>query len=510
MEHDKYVKELLHYIINDFNRFRIKEGDQTLGAMIICETSTQAKKMFNYFDEIQNELSKNPSYNSNLRAGLILFDSDDKETRKQTVKDFKKNMTVDILIVFNMLLTGFDAPRLKRLYLGRRLKDHNLLQALTRVNRPYKDMRYGYVVDFANIKENFDTTNRAYLHELNRFNNTEETDEIGSKNLITSVIEDPQILLNNVYEARQVLFDLNLNNAEIFSTQISSINDKDNLIEIRKSLLSIREAFNIARTFGDDELKTQMEQLNIEKLPVMLSEVEHAISNINQKEAFSTSDETRHIINEAMLDIEFKFRLKGTPEEMKIATGAEQELKEKWKRTIQAFTTNIDQDDPTYITLREAFMQRFREHGFVIDKIADYDSEAKALDNIYEKLLVLKKKNNALRTKYNGDVKFVRVHKRIKEENASRHKEGKSEIVAPYDEQIVIFLSNIKNSIDDKVYDKSDILKKDAYFEKTVMTQITSNLNKLNFSTDHNDRLFIQRQISRQYISQYNNTYAAI
>lgn len=510
VEHDKYVKELLQYIITDFNRFRIKEGDQTLGAMIICETSTQARKMFSYFDEIQNELSKTLSYNSSLRAGLILFDSDDKETRKQTVKDFKKNMTVDILIVFNMLLTGFDAPRLKRLYLGRRLKDHNLLQALTRVNRPYKDMRYGYVVDFANIKDNFDATNQAYLHELNRFNNPEETGDIGGKNLIESVIEDPQALLNGVYEARQVLFNFDLNNAEIFSTQISSIDDKDHLIEIRKSLLSIREAFNIARTFGDDELKTQMEQLNIEKLPVMLSEVEHAISNINQKEAFSTSDETRHIINEAMLDIEFKFRLKGTPEEMKIATGAEQELKEKWQRTIQAFTTNIDQDDPTYITLREAFMQRFREHGFVIDDLADYDSEAKALDDIYEKLLVLKKQNNALRTKYNGDVKFVRVHKRIKEENASRHQEGKSDIVAPYDEQIVIFLSNIKNSIDDKVYDKSDILKKDAYFEKTVMTQITSSLNKLNFSTDHNDRLFIQRQISRQYMNQYKDTYAAV
>ncbi len=138
VEHDKYVKELLQYIITDFNRFRIKEGDQTLGAMIICETSTQARKMFSYFDEIQSELSKTLSCNSSLRAGLILFDSDDKETRKQTVKDFKKNMTVDILIVFNMLLTGFDAPRLKRLYLGRRLKDNNLLQALTRVNRPYK------------------------------------------------------------------------------------------------------------------------------------------------------------------------------------------------------------------------------------------------------------------------------------------------------------------------------------------------------------------------------------
>ncbi len=57
-----------------------------------------------------------------------------------------------------MLLTGFDAPRLKKLYLGRVLKSHNLLQALTRVNRTYRDFRYGYVVDFADISREFKAT----------------------------------------------------------------------------------------------------------------------------------------------------------------------------------------------------------------------------------------------------------------------------------------------------------------------------------------------------------------
>ncbi len=66
-----------------------------------------------------------------------------------------------------MLLTGFDAPRLKKLYLGRVLKSHNLLQALTRVNRIYRDFRYGYVVDFADISREFKATNEAYFRELN-------------------------------------------------------------------------------------------------------------------------------------------------------------------------------------------------------------------------------------------------------------------------------------------------------------------------------------------------------
>ena len=78
-------------------------------------------------------------------------------------------MTIDILFVFNMLLTDFDSPRLKDFILVE-TRDHNLLQAITRVNRPYKENRYGFIVDFADIKKNFKETNEAYLKEVNRFN----------------------------------------------------------------------------------------------------------------------------------------------------------------------------------------------------------------------------------------------------------------------------------------------------------------------------------------------------
>ncbi|MGC4388074.1 hypothetical protein ABXW34_19730, partial [Streptococcus suis] len=90
---------------------------------------------------------------------------DDKETRKEEVAAYK-NGEIDVLFVYNMLLTGFDAPRLKKLYLGRQVKAHNLLQTLTRVNRPYKSFRVGYVVDFANISREFEKTNQAYFEEL--------------------------------------------------------------------------------------------------------------------------------------------------------------------------------------------------------------------------------------------------------------------------------------------------------------------------------------------------------
>ena len=91
-----------------------------------------------------------------------------------------------------MLLTGFDADRLKKIYFGRKIKSHNLLQALTRVNRPYNDFKYGYVVDFANIQEEFEITNQAYFDELK----LELGDEVENyKNLFKSENEMAQISL---------------------------------------------------------------------------------------------------------------------------------------------------------------------------------------------------------------------------------------------------------------------------------------------------------------------------
>lgn len=512
IEHDNYVKELLRYIISDLTKFRIVQGDKTLGGMVICETSEQARKLFSYFDEIQKELNENSSLKSNLKAGLILYDSDDKDTRKQIVKDFKKNMTIDILIVFNMLLTGFDAPRLKRLYFGRKLKDHNLLQAITRVNRPYKDNRYGYIIDFADIKKNFEETNEAYLKELSRFNNSDEIGENVLPNLFTHIIEDKEYLIGKMKEARQVLFDYTTNNLEEFTSEISSIEDKEVLLELKKVLLEARDCCNLVRTFGDDELKETFKKIEILKLPQMLSEVQRRISLINQKELFNGDSELKALINDAMSEITFSFKSIST-EELKLISGGV-ELQEKWKRTISSFTENIDKEDPEYLTLQEAFMKKFKEKGFVIDTLDEFYKKTKELDEIIKKLEEIKRKNKTLMNKYRGDKKFVRVHKRISEENRKRRKESKKPIISEYDEDILEILNRIKDSVDTKVYDRNDILKKDMYFSKTVMTEVSQrlnemikNLNEKKPKTDKVDRDFIKDRIVKEYMSQYRETY---
>nr|WP_255314866.1 hypothetical protein [Porphyromonas macacae] len=68
-------------------------------------------------------------------------------------------------------------------------------------------MRYGFVIDFADIKRNFKETNEAYLQELNRFNDVDETGIDAATDTFTQVIEDKEEILTQMKKVRQTLFN---------------------------------------------------------------------------------------------------------------------------------------------------------------------------------------------------------------------------------------------------------------------------------------------------------------
>ncbi|MHC1694122.1 MAG: DEAD/DEAH box helicase family protein [Eubacteriales bacterium] len=259
--HTKYVTPLVEYITTDFAKSRIAMNDETIGGMIVCDSSEQARTVF-------AEMKK-----TEYSSALILHDEDDTDIRRDKRDAFKKGQ-IDFLIVFNMLLTGFDAKRLKKLYLGRIIKDHSLLQALTRVNRPYKKFRYGYVVDFADIRSEFDKTNKAYFDELQ----AELGDEFKQYDNIFKTSEEIQSDLQLIAEK---LFLYDTNNAEVFSQQISAIEDKAELIDLRHALELYKELFNTAKMFGYDELS---DKFDLDNINALYNEVSNRINLINLKQ----------------------------------------------------------------------------------------------------------------------------------------------------------------------------------------------------------------------------------
>ena len=98
----------------------------------------------------------------------------DEKTEKQIRKNFIKfGERPNILIVTEKLLTGFDAPILYAMYLDKPMRDHTLLQAIARVNRPYENEReemvkpHGFVLDFVGI---FDKLEKALAFDSDEVN----------------------------------------------------------------------------------------------------------------------------------------------------------------------------------------------------------------------------------------------------------------------------------------------------------------------------------------------------
>ena len=76
----------------------------------------------------------------------------DEETYEDIIKDeFVNGDDIDLLIVVDKLLTGFDAPRATILYIDKPMKEHTLLQAIARVNRLFEGKDYGFIIDYRGL-----------------------------------------------------------------------------------------------------------------------------------------------------------------------------------------------------------------------------------------------------------------------------------------------------------------------------------------------------------------------
>ena len=81
---------------------------------------------------------------------------------KHVKDEFVYGDEIDLLIVVDKLLTGFDAPRASTLYIDKQLKEHNLLQAIARVNRLYDGKDYGYIIDYRGLLGELDEALTSY------------------------------------------------------------------------------------------------------------------------------------------------------------------------------------------------------------------------------------------------------------------------------------------------------------------------------------------------------------
>lgn len=494
IESENYLNALLDYIIHDIRKFRIQQKAPKVAGMIVCETNPQARAMLALFNERFANADKP------MRAELILHDEGDKATRKILIDEFKKQETIDFLIVNNMLLTGFDSSRLKKLYLCRKLDGHNLLQALTRVNRPYKDFQFGYIVDFANIKKNFIETNNEYLRELNRTTDEVPDLEIPERPGDTLMVSNEEIV-ERMGQIKDMLFSYDTENAEEFRKQLDNIHDRQILYELRKGLEEAKAMSNQVRSFGDDELKAKFETLAIDALPILISEVNHRIDRINLLENTDHTAEVSGIINEAISALEFKFNYKGK-EELEIVYN---DLIDKYYDVKREFDACFDKQEDKYISLAEDFQTYFKKKGFTRDDVASLKADLGYMDEVMRKIREINRRNNLLKRKYADDEKFVRVHKRILEENEKRSSSNPPQkpLISANERIIAEELSTVKASIDQLIWLNIHVLDNDNAFAQKVLSEVSIKMHDLGIESTVSDRKYITNHITTEYAARY-------
>ena len=149
-------------------------------AMLACNKKVEAVKYYNIFKDEFPELEVVVVISSpDMREGEGSIDEDtndivkkfyinaisnykNEEEYEETIKSKFINGDIDILIVVDKLLTGFDAPRASTLYLDKQIKEHNLLQAIARVNRLCDGKDYGYIVDYRGLLGELDKALTMY------------------------------------------------------------------------------------------------------------------------------------------------------------------------------------------------------------------------------------------------------------------------------------------------------------------------------------------------------------
>ena len=495
--HPKYVEPLLTYITDDLQQFRRAEADNSLGGMVVCDSSEQAKAMFDAFEKKFGVQEIDTAYLSAaaedpaeyrtrskpLTAAIILHDVNDKGIRRDLIDAYKKGK-IDILFVFNMLLTGFDAKRLKKLYLTRVIKDHNLLQTLTRVNRPYKKYNLGYVVDFADITNAFNRTNQLYFDELK----AELGDEMETYSKLFKTEEEIQADIESI---KETLFHYDTANAEIFNRQVIEIKDRNILLDLLKALNTARELKNIIRVQGFEEL---LQKLDFFKLNQLLGVAQAQLDKLNQLDALQNNADTSNLLNTALEDIIFMFT-KVSESELVIAD----ELKNQLRRTREELMNNFDEKDPQFISLKEELERIFKKKN--LDEVSQEQMKENIvlLNAIFDKAKELNRKNNLLKAKYEQDEKYVRIHKRLLEKGSLTVKEM----------QLYEALQSIKQATDDQLIRNSRILENESYFDDYLLQLLVNELkDKRNIQMDFTTAKSINTLIVNEYLNQFHGNRA--
>lgn len=157
----------------------VKNIDDGLKGQLACDSKSSAIKYKQFLDEaglFESAVVMSPPDSAEGNTGVDesaspevnkwwkenVGHNDEQTYTKQVIERFDKDDSLKLLIVVDKLLTGFDEPKNSVLYIDKPLKEHNLIQAIARVNRLHPLKKFGLLIDYRGILSELDTTIQKY------------------------------------------------------------------------------------------------------------------------------------------------------------------------------------------------------------------------------------------------------------------------------------------------------------------------------------------------------------
>jgi len=187
------LEMIVRDIINHYEDIQTSVANKV---MVVAYSRQSAFRMYKKFLELR------PSWKNKVNMIITSNNNDDEEMQKAIgSKIDKKRLEVEfkdmdsefkIAIVVDMWLTGFDVPGLGTMYIDKPMKAHNLMQAIARVNRVYKDKTGGLIVDYIGLK-------RWLLEALKTYTQRDQGKIVDNSELV-KVLNDKVELIRDLFK----------------------------------------------------------------------------------------------------------------------------------------------------------------------------------------------------------------------------------------------------------------------------------------------------------------------
>lgn len=300
-----------------------------------------------------------------------------------------------------------------------------------------------------------------------------------------------QEIEDEIRRVKEAVFDYTLDNLETFSSQVSQLQDREKLQDLRRALESSRELSNLIRLFGHEDL---LKELDFKTLGKALNIVSDRIALLNAQKALDRNADVTELINVAIEDVMFNFE-KISQTELKLAA---EDCQEKVKNIRYEFSKNWDKKDPEYLSIYQAFLEVMRKQNIAQQELNFDGNQLNEINHQFKDILAkikeLNRKNNMLADKYHGNQKAARVDKRLNV-YASGQNVSPAERYATLDGAIRI--------IDDQILRNSGILDSEGYFKDQVMKSVLDSYENAHANISFPALQYASDQIFDEYIKEY-------